>query len=66
MKVLRISRRPDAEQFNPKRFELPRALEQYDLCLAAPHFCLLGDSSDMKDIADAFDKVSKLSAELRE
>jgi len=65
MKVLRISRRPDAEQFNPKRFELPRALEQYDSCLAAPHFCLLGDNSDMNDIADAFGKVSKLSAALR-
>lgn len=65
MRVSRISRRPDAQQFNPARFELPIALEQHRSCLAAPHFCLLGDFSDMQDIAAAFDKVSKHCEELQ-
>lgn len=64
LKVARIARRPDAELFDPARFELPHALEQQRSCLAAPHFCLLGDESDMKDMADAFAKVSKQSDEL--
>ena len=64
MKVPRIARRPDAGQFDPARFELPHALEQQKTCLAAPHFCLLGDEADMKDMAAAFARVAKQGDEL--
>lgn len=64
MRDPRISRSPDAERFNPARFNLPRALEQHSSCLGAPHFCLLADRVDMHDIVAAFDKVSKYCTEL--
>lgn len=64
LKVARIARRPDAAEFDPSRFALPNALEQQRSCLAAPHFCLLGDESDMKDMAAAFAKVSRRKDEM--
>lgn len=48
-----------AELYDPRRFELPAATAAARCCITMPHWCLLGDRSDLEDILDALDKVFK-------
>jgi hypothetical protein len=43
---------------------LPVAEREHARCLAAPHFCLLGDEQNALDIGAAFQKVAEYRAEL--
>lgn len=45
------------KRFDPKRFSLPIALKARQECLTIPHRVLLGDKTDMENIAEAFAKV---------
>jgi dTDP-4-amino-4,6-dideoxygalactose transaminase len=51
--------------FDPSRFDLPTAAQARRTCLTIPHRALLGDPSDMQDIADALDKVRRHARECR-
>jgi dTDP-4-amino-4,6-dideoxygalactose transaminase len=44
---------------DPKRFDLPRAMRASRTCLTIPHHVLLGDATDMEDIAAALAKVRR-------
>lgn len=48
--------------YNPKRYHLPVAEKASKECLVIPHNVLLGDKSDMEDIAEAFAKVKRNSS----
>lgn len=50
--------------YNPKYYRLPVAEKASKECLVIPHNVLLGDKSDMEDIAEAFAKVKKNSLTL--
>lgn len=53
-----VSRQPGASLlFEPSRFELPQAMAIASCTLTLPHWCLLGDESDIDDIISAFKKV---------
>jgi L-glutamine:scyllo-inosose aminotransferase/L-glutamine:2-deoxy-scyllo-inosose/3-amino-2,3-dideoxy-scyllo-inosose aminotransferase len=47
----------DRERFDPRRFDLPNAQRAYASCVELPHYCLLGDESDVDDIAVALEKI---------
>ena len=60
----RSPRTPTAqfELLDPSRFELPVAVQARRTCLTVPHHALLGDESDMRDIAAAFEKLKQRAA----
>ena len=43
--------------YDPKRFDLPVARDAAKRCLTLPHWSLMGDRSDLEDVAEAIDKV---------
>ena len=43
--------------YDPGQFQLPISKNAREECLVIPHYFLLADQTDMKDIADAFFKV---------
>ncbi len=55
--LARAKRRDDAARLHPSRYSLPAAAKESARCLAAPHFCLLGNTEDVADIAMALGKV---------
>jgi dTDP-4-amino-4,6-dideoxygalactose transaminase len=60
-----ISRMADAaETYDPRRFSLPNATAAARCCLTLPHWCLLGDRSDLDDIVSAILKVLQFRNEL--
>jgi dTDP-4-amino-4,6-dideoxygalactose transaminase len=46
-----------SEEYDPKRFDLPVARDAASRCLTLPHWSLMGDRTDLEDIAAALDKV---------
>ena len=48
-----------ASQADPTRFDLPTAEEAHRMCLCLPHRVLLGEEADMRDIANAVEKVRR-------
>ncbi len=46
-----------AELYDPRRFELPAATAAARCSITMPHWCLLGDRSDIEDIVEAIAKV---------
>jgi dTDP-4-amino-4,6-dideoxygalactose transaminase len=46
-----------AELYDPRRFDLPAATSAARSCVTMPHWCLLGDRSDIEDIVHALTKV---------
>lgn len=60
----RIRRRSDNADFLVDRFHLPNAKQISSTCLAAPHFALLGDETDMDAISTAVRKVQLYAREL--
>jgi L-glutamine:scyllo-inosose aminotransferase/L-glutamine:2-deoxy-scyllo-inosose/3-amino-2,3-dideoxy-scyllo-inosose aminotransferase len=52
-----ISSSAHAARIDPKRFRLPVATEAAETCVGFPHQCLLGDESDLDDIARAIRRV---------
>ena len=53
-----------AELYDPQRFFLPNATAAARCCVALPHWCLLGDSSDLHDIVSAIVKIVQLRDQL--
>lgn len=61
-----VSRQPAASSlFDPGRFALPQATAAAAHSLTLPHWCLLGDDSDIDDIVAAFEKVLRHIPQLR-
>lgn len=54
----------EGKLFDPSRFILPNAEKAREECLTIPHHVLLSDENAMRKIAEAFQKVSKLSEQL--
>lgn len=53
-----VSRQPAASSiYDPGRFALPQATVAAACSLTLPHWCLLGDDSDIDDMVAAFEKV---------
>lgn len=64
---LRSPRTPPSQRvsLDPARFELPAAARARRTCFTIPHRALLGDASDMEDIAAALEKVRRHFAAVR-
>lgn len=56
----------ERERYNPKRFELPSASRAFAECLTFHHLMLLGNNSDMDDLAEAFMKLKENGEMLRQ
>lgn len=46
-----------AELYDPRSFDLPVATLAAKCCLTLPHWCLLGDRSDLEDVVNALTKT---------
>ena len=60
-----IARLATAHLYDPRRFDLPEANAAGRSCITLPHWSLLGDRSDLENIATAIAKVIDHRDELR-